>query len=654
MTGSVRFKKLFEPVLIGAMEVRNRIVMPAMGTNFASEDGHVTEQLKDYHEERAKGGVGLIVVESACVDAPAGRGIVHQLRVDDDSFIPGLSELAHVIKRHGAKVAPQLHHAGGSAKSSITGVQPVAPSAIARPGWELPRELTVSEIKDLVARYAEAADRAKKAGFDAVEILAGHRYLIAQFLSLAWNKRSDAYGGDLEGRARFLLEIVAAVRQSIGPEFPLWCRINAAELGIKGGTTIGEGQALARMLQDSGVDAINVSASSIQSVIASAWVVEGKRLPPAAHPPGFLIPLAESIKRAVNIPVIAVGYITPEVGEKILQEEKADLVAIGRGLLADPELPNKVALGRLEDVTPCIRCLVCRDRVVEKDIAIGCSVNAALGREREYAIRPAQKTKRIMVVGGGPAGMEVARVGALRGHQVLLYEKANNLGGQLNLAAVPPYKSIIGSFSDYIQTQIRKLGVKVELRKEVTPSLVKKSKPDVIILATGMTAVIPEIAGIARQNVVTAEDVLTGKAQIGKRIVVIGGGMVGCETAEFLAERDKKVTVVEMLENLAVKMGAAVRQLLIDRLDAKGVIMLTGVKCEEVTDRGLVIVHKGVRRQTIEADTIVLAGGSLPNQKLFKALEGKVPEIYLAGDCEEPRTIIEAVADGSRLAHLYL
>jgi 2,4-dienoyl-CoA reductase-like NADH-dependent reductase (Old Yellow Enzyme family)/thioredoxin reductase len=646
MGSRLQFKKLFEPVRIGEMEVRNRIVLSPMETNLGSNDGYVTERLKDYYEERAKGGAGLVIVGFACVDSPVGRRLSHQLFVDDDRFIPGLTELAKVIKRHDARAALQLVHAGR------TGTQPVAPSAIAKPGEKPPRELTVTEIKDLVAHHARAAERAKKAGFDAVEIHAAHSYLIANFLSPVWNKRKDAYGGDLEGRAKLLLEIVKSVRESVGPTFPFWCRINGAEIGMEGGSTIKDGQALARMLEEAGVNAINVSATSMEPIWINFWVVEGESLPPTAHPPGFLIYLAEAMKRVVNVPVIAIGRITPEVGEKSLREQKVDLVAIGKALFADAELPNKVASERLEDIRPCICCLNCIERVVFMDTAVGCSVNAALGKEREYAIRPADKKKRVMVAGGGPAGMEAARVAALRGHQVWLYEKGNSLGGQLRLAATPPYKSVIGRFSDYLQTQIRKLGVKVNLGKELTLSLVKEMKPDVVIVATGMISITAHIAGIDRENVVTAEDVLTGKAETGNRIIVIGGGVTGCETAEFLAKKGNKVTIVEMLDNLAVNMGTQARRLLLDKLAAQEVTVLTGVKCEEATDRGLVVVDGGERRQSLETDTIVLAVGGRSNRGLFEALKGEVPEIYLAGDCVEPGHIIEAVADGSKLGRI--
>ncbi|MFC1968812.1 FAD-dependent oxidoreductase [Chloroflexota bacterium] len=633
------FTKLFEPFQIGEMELKNRIVRSAMHSFFGATDGHVTDQLLDYYEALAKGGSGLVIVEYTCIDTQAGRTGPRQIAIDDDKFIPGLRTLAQVIQKNGAKAAIQLEHGGRVALSAVTGVQLVAPSAIAAAGaeYELPRELTVAEIEELVVRFAKGAERAKRAGFDGVELHGAQTYLINQFLSPAANKRKDAYGGNLENRARFLLGVIGAIRQSVGPTYPLWPRLNGMEFGIPDGIRIEDTRELARMVEKAGASAIHVMASSPALLY-----------PPMCEPPGSKVHLAEAVKKVVNVPVIAVGKITPEVGERVLSEGKADLVAIGKALWADPELPNKAASGRLDDITPCLECYRCREYARETG-SLACAVNAALGREREYRITPAKKPKRILVVGGGPAGMEAARIAAMRKHEVVLYEKGECLGGQLILAAIPPYKAAIKTLTEYLSNQVRKLGVGVEMGKAVTAALIEEAKPDAVVLATGIAPSIPNIPGMQGDSVVTVEDVLTGEVQVGDRVVVIGGGMVGCETAEFLVAQGRKATILEELPQMAPKLPLIAREPLLRRLAAAGVDMLVSVKCTQVTEKGLEVEDKEGRRRTIEADTVILAAGSRPNQELLESLKGRVSEIHLAGDCLEPRDIMGAIADGARV-----
>ena len=357
--------------------------------------------------------------------------------------------------------------------------------------------------------------------------------------------------------------------------------------------------------------------------------------------------LAEAIKKVVNVPVIAVGRLNPQLGERILREGKADFVAMGRALLADPELPNKAASGRLGELVPCIACNECYNLAVPRQ----CTINAALGREREYGIKPAEGRKKVLIVGGGPAGMEAARVATLRGHEVTLYEEGSRLGGQLNVAAVPSSRKGLLALTGYLMSQVRKLGIKVSLGEEVTAELVEEVKPEVVIVATGATPFIPEIPGVGGSNVAGALDVLAGKVEVGDRVVVIGGELVGCNTAEFLAEKGRKVTIMRRGPAMALRLGPTWRELILNKLVELGVTMLTEVRYEEITERGLVITNREGNRQTIGADTIVLAAGARPNRKLFKELEGRVPEIYLAGDCIAPRRALYAVADGSRIAH---
>ncbi len=635
---SLRFPQLFQPFRLGELELRNRIVMPPMATKYSSHDGFVTDQLKDYYAARAHGGVGLVIVEASCVDAPTGKGFQRQLLVDHDRFVAGLAELVDVVKQGGANIAIQLHHAGLEARSSITGVQPVAPSAIPKPGYEVPRELSTEEVSELVLCFARAAQRAKHAGFDGVEMHGAHGYLIAQFLSSFFNKRSDVYGVGIEGRARFLVEIIRKTRELVGREYPVWCRMNGREFGAQGGLSTEEAQQVAQMVQNAGADAIDVS--------VMAYGVSPRTAPPMAQPPGNLVRFAEAIKSVVSIPVIAVGRIDPPTAETVIEEGRADLIAIGRALIADPELPNKATAGQLDDIRPCIGCQTCLDCVTAWDESVRCVVNPAVGREWEAVVRRADKPKKVLVVGGGPAGMEAARVSALRGHSVVLYERGQSLGGQMLLASIPPYKEALETFADYQRSQLSRLGVKVELGQEVTASLVEEAKPDAVILATGVRLAIPKIPGVDRANVVTAFDVLLDKVEVGSKVGVIGAEVVGCETAEFLADKGKNVTLMRRGDDVATNLNPSSRQHLLARLEAKGVTILTGLHYEEITDEGVVITTREGQRQTVEVDTVVLAAGSLRDIELYQALEGKVPELYLVGDCVEPRNIMAAVADG--------
>ncbi len=687
MSNNPRFKRLLESARIGEMITRNRIVMPAVATSLKPEGRYGVDRHKDYYEARAKGGVGLIIIEITSVDYDVGRIRDEQLRVDDDRFIPGLSELAETIKRHGAKAALQLHHGGSVARSAVTGVQPVGPSAIVRPGYDIPRELTPAEITDIVTRFAKGAARSSKAGFDGVEINAAHRYLIAQFLSFAWNKRQDDYGGSLRNRARFLLEVIKATRELVGTNYPIWCRLNGREYGVDG-FTVEEAQKVAVMLQEAGIDAINISAFPPLTPYHANDLI-GSALP--IYEPGSFVDLAEAVKKVVRVPVIVAGRIGPKLGERILRQRKADFIAMGRPLIADPELSNKVMSGRPGDIVPCVYCNCCMDPLPPRD----CTVNAARGREREYTIKSAKQTKKVLVVGGGPAGMEAARVAALRGHQVTLYEKDHRLGGQLVLAGV--LKSEYDSLTRYLATQIRQLGVKVSVGKQVTPALVDSISPDAVIVATGPTPVVPEIPGIDGDNVISAAGVQQGVSSrdkwsmlakrtrwrralwsvgitllkmsrgasvvrwlpgfavpFGRKVVVMGGGLPGLEIADFLVEKGKEVTIVEMSEGMAggPRPMYLLMQYLLHKLAARKVDMLTNVRYEEITDKGLVVSGSNGERHLIEADTIVLALGAEPYTELADKLKGKTPEIHLAGDCIEPYGIREAIASGSRVARM--
>ncbi|MCX6000447.1 MAG: FAD-dependent oxidoreductase [Chloroflexi bacterium] len=636
------FHRLFEPIQINKMVVKNRFGMAAMGTGLCvGMSGWVSPRIKDYYEARARGGTGLIIVENAMIDWDNGRNSDSVMSIDDDKFIPRLAELAEAIKEHSARACLQIQHCGQEAR--IDG-QKVAPSAVPhRTGT--PRALTKEEITRLVTLYAAAAGRARQAGFDAVELHGAHRYLIAEFLSPETNRRTDEYGGDAAGRARFLVEILRAIRDTVGPDFAVWTRMNAREKGIKGGLTLEDAQQIARLAQAAGADALDVS----------AWGADAP-----GQTPGDILHLAEAIKRVVTVPVMAVGgRMTPEVAEQAVREDRIDIALIGRGLIADPDFANKVAAGRPEDIRPCIGCWECipQEHHVgtgrwEQRESIRCTVNAAMGHEQELEIRRADTPRRIVVVGGGPAGMEAARVAALQGNRVTMLERSEALGGLLPLAALAPRKQYIGDLIRYLIRQMSTLAVDVRLGTQATANLILSLHPDAAILAAGAEPLVPDIPGLDKANVAKAVDVLAGKVEVGQRVVVIGGALLGCETAEILAAKGKQVTVTRRGLEMGTGLSEPLRRALLGRLAKAGVVLRPGVRYEGLTQEGLAIINRDGQTETIPADTVVLAAGSRPRIDLLQALEGKVPRIDRIGDCLEARGIRDAIHEGAKLGRL--
>ncbi|HEY49515.1 MAG TPA: FAD-dependent oxidoreductase [Dehalococcoidia bacterium] len=646
-----KLKKLLEPVKIGKLELKNRMIMPAICSKFGTEFGAVSDQLIDYYVERAKGGVSLIIIENTCIDWPVGKAGTNPIRADEWKFVQGLHDLADAVHQYGTRIATQLHHCGrqGSALTSAEGQELVAPSVIPclATGGDIPRELTIEEIEVLVGKYVLGATLTKAAGFDAVELHGAHGYLITQFMSPYTNKRTDEYGGDLDGRMRFALRVVEGVRMAVGPDFPIIFRLSADEY-IDGGLTLDDNRQIAGRLEAVGVDAISVSAGIYES---PPWF--SRIFPTMGMPEGCNVPLAEEIKKAVSIPVIVAGKLgNPEVAEQVLEQGKADIIALGRPLLADAELPNKVYEGRLDDIRPCIYCNEACAGNISHMWRIACVVNPELGREREYQIKQVESPKRVLIVGGGPAGMEAARVAALRGHEVTLHEKENSLGGQLIAAAVPQFKKPVKDLMEYLKNQLDKLGVNMELGRETTPEFVRELKPDVVILAMGASHHIPDMPGINGGNVVTASDILLGKKEAGDRVAVVGGGQVGCELAWFLAAQGKKVTIVEMTFGVANDVNMFSRFYLTDMLAELGVEIAATTTAVEITGEGVVAVDMGGNRLVIEADTVALAVGFTSNNGFDDSLRDEIPEVYSIGSCVEPGKIWEAIHDGARIARL--
>ncbi len=703
MATDPRYARLLAPGRIGKMELRNRIIMAPMGTGYATEEGLVTQRLKDYYEERARGGAALIIPGVLSVDPTGGRCESEQVSIADDKYIPGLQELTAAVHRHGARIAAQLQHAGKIATVDVCmAVQPVTASEMAAadanaaadmnleeimrmakrfskmPKDFKTRAMSLEEVPHYVALFAQAAERARKAGFDAVEIHAAHGYLIYSFLSPYANRRTDQYGGDLPNRARFLLEIIQAVREKVGRDYPVWCRIDGREWNVQGGITPEDSRALAIMLQDAGVDAIHVSGyGPVPTTFIDA---------PIPYRPGCMVPDAENVKRAVKIPVIAVGRISPELGEEVLRQGQADFIAMGRALLADPELPNKLAAGKRDEVRPCIRCYECASAHVENSPTI-CSVNVACGREAEFRFQKSDKPRNVAIIGSGPAGMEAARIAALRGHHVTLYEKNRRLGGSLVFASVVSEDN--EGLLDWMIGQMKKLPIDIKMGAEVTPASIIAAKPDVTIVAVGPNIGAPQIPGGERRNVMTGKDLremmngrdLSGKMAwwiklglplvkpvlqrispsaaaaftrrwmpVGQNVVVIGGDLVAVELAEFLVERGRKVTMVSTERSMAPEMSIARRWRVLTGLRQHGVVMHNKARYQEFTDKGVVFSDKEKKIQTIPADTVVIAEGIQNNPGLFQALEGKLPDLYQAGDCANVRLILGAIEDGATIA----
>jgi 2,4-dienoyl-CoA reductase (NADPH2) len=683
-----RFEKLFTPIQIGQLKLKNRLLRSSHEVRFPIIDNRITEQFKDYYEARAKGGVALCNVEAPGIAIPLGTYGNNCLRIDDDKYIRGWSELVQVIHKHDCRTFLQLHHYGQWHESLATGLQPISASALTKrdapteEGGLLPREATIAEIEEIIDKFAFAAEQAAKAGFDGVEVNAGGTHLLASFLSRIFNKRKDAYGcTDLKSRSRIVVEIITAIKKRLGQDFPVSTIMNGMEFGDPESMTVKEAQDFAQIFQEAGVNAIQVR--FWWNYKNALWPDLTFQSEPSADLPkeldwsrkgaGAFAPLAANIKKVVSIPVITVGRYDAVLGEKVLQEGKADMIALARRTIADPEYANKVASGRLEDIRPCTGCIFCIERMVSED-GLRCQVNATVGKEREYEIKEATKRKRVMVVGGGSAGMEAARVAALRQHEVVLYEEGHRLGGSLPLAIVVKGESEdLDGLVRYYKTQLTKLGVKIRRGEEVTPSVVKMIKPDVLILATGGVYTEPEIPGKDKPNVVNIGDLNRKLKRYlrflspmilrrltnfwmppGKKVVIMGGRIHGVQLAEFLLERGRQVTIVDTGSELELGEGMQMhkRGALLDHLAQKGVKMITGVKYEEITDRGLVIITKAGKRQSIEADTVLPAPPLKPDTELLKKLEGEAAEVYAIGSCSEPGLIESAIADGARIARV--
>jgi NAD(H)-dependent 7beta-hydroxy-3-oxo-delta4-cholenoic acid oxidoreductase len=660
------FARLFSPIKIGTMELKNRIALAPMDTDYVNQDGTLSERYHDYIEARAKGGAGLLILEVTSIDGKYPY-VPHTVGMWDDSQIGPMRRLTDAIHAHGSRLIPQIAHPGPESVSFLYKVQPVGPSpAMCFTHKTTCRELSVEEIAHIVEQFGDSARRARESGCDGIELHSAHCYmLLGSFISALRNKRSDAYGGSIESRLRIHLEVLRNIQAKAGRDFPIVMRLSGDEL-TPGGRDIEETKYIAPMLVEAGVHAFHISSGTFPQM---SWRI----LPPHGTPMGLNVPYAAAVKEAVKVPVFTVGRITdPRLAESILERGQADVIVLGRALLADPEWPNKAATGQLDDITPCIGCgLGCIHG--REHHPMTCLMNPSVGREKEMGLVPAAKPKKVMVIGGGPGGMHAAMVAAQRGHQVTICEKQDRLGGQFNLAVIPPGKQELTKATQFLARQAEKAGAKVRLNTEVTTTMVEQEKPDVAIVATGGEALVLNIPGVKGKNVVTAHDVLSGKVRrpYGD-VLIIGGGMVGLETAEFLAHPGynpivgrTSVTVIEMLGNVGMDMVPEGRTLLMERLHEAQVRIITNRKVREILQDGVVVINtivetkpdrtvvckEGDKEEAIRGmKTIVLAMGAKSVDVLSAELKGKVPEVYVIGDAKKPRKALEAIAEAAEVA----
>lgn len=636
----MKYNHIFEPIKINKTEFKNRLVVSAMVTSYCNEDGTPTEQYIAYHEEKAKGGWGIICTEDYTI-APNVGGFRRLPGLWDDSQIGPHRELTERVHKQGGKIVAQIYHAGRETTTDIAGAKPVGPSPIKEPSLpEIPRELTVEEIQQIVKQYAECARRVKETGFDGVEIHGAHGYLIGAFVSPLSNKRTDEYGGPLEGRAKFPLEVVMEVREAVGSDFPIFFRMSSVEY-VDGGFSLQEAKLYAQMLEEAGVDCIHCS----QGIYVSCHTIQ----PPSIIPEGYYADNAAALKEVVNIPVITVGkYTEPMMAETVIKTGKADLVTMARASLADPYLPMKVKEGRTDEIIRCIGCV--QGCLGDQLKGVRCTVNPRTGMEYRYTQKAAAVKKHIVVIGGGVAGCEFAIGAAERGHDVSLYEKADRLGGQWILAAMPPGKTLFTTFPRWQQKRLNELGVEIHLNTELQLEEIKSLNPDILVIATGSKPIIPKIQGVDNPNVVTAHDILMGKINVGKNVAVIGGGLVGAETADYIAQNGSKVSIIEMLPEIAMEGEHNPTYYLLERLRKHNVEFFVNSEVHEIGENFVSYSTYGETHRIKNVDQVVLATGVKSYKPYAEDLNCENCRILYIGDAKEAREGYHDIQEAYELA----
>ena len=638
----MKYPNLFSPVKIGSIVLKNRISMPAMFTKYANADGSVNPRVIRYLEERARNGVGLIILENTCVDWDFGRAPGNPITIHHDRFIPQLSELVETVHRHDVMIMPELHHAGRQqTRDNIDGRQPVAPSAIqSKVGGDMPREMTEEDIADAINHFVQGARRARMAGFDGVELHGAHGYLIASFISPLTNKRQDRWGGSLENRCRFAVEVIKAIRQEVGKNFPILFRMSGEEW-TPGSLTLNESVIYAQAIETAGADAIDVSGGYYESIVGS---------PMQGQPLDRMVYMGATIRQAVKIPVISCGSMgfAPELAENLIASGTVDILHFGRALLADPELPAKLQNEAEDEIRHCIRCNECLGSL-DKGIGIRCAVNPRLGQEYQEKPEPPQAKKRIVVVGAGPCGLEYAVIAAGRGHRVTIIERNGYVGGLTYAAGVSSYKrpEIWGLLAYYL-TMCKKFGIEIILNTEATLDILSAYKPDQVILATGSIALPLSIPGSEHlKNAVNV--LLSDAAGIGEKVVIIGGSGVGIDLALFLADQGKEVTVLEMMPQIAAELNAYLRMHLEETAANRGIKIVTCCRAKEIGIDQVIATRDGVE-MTFPCDHSISAVGFLRNSDCM--LTDALAKKGIAVKCLGPNTGAGHIMEATRKGYL--
>lgn len=644
----MNFESTFTPMYIGKMLVKNRLVVPAMDSAMCEEDGKIEKMACDYYGARAKGGFGIVITEIAAVDERAS-GMPGEPRLYSDEYLPGLTKLANAIHNGGAKAIVQLHHAGRETHSGMIGQTPVGPSSIPSPVYREPvNEFTTKQVYELVDSYIDSAVRCQRAGFDGVEFHSAHGYMGLQFMSPRSNKRIDEFGGGFDGRSYFHKLVIEGIRKACGEDFAIIVRIDSIE-GRVGGIEEDEAIVFARLLEIYGADSLNISAGTY-----AAW---SETVPPADVPQGWNWHAARRIRDAVKIPVMLAGrFSDPFVIEQSIERGDTDFVCLGRQSIADPEFPNKMAGGSIEDIVPCIgctqRCMSFNDHdsLQEGDWGVSCMLNPMSNNRKDVQYDPTEDPKKVMIIGAGVAGMEAAWIAADRGHDVTLYEKngENKVGGQFLIAAYPPFKQDLTRPIRYYKHMCEKNGVKMIYNKEVNSELIKAEKPDVLVVATGATPCKLNVPGNDAPNVYQANDVLVGKSILGNSVLVIGGGMVGVETAEFCQDYCEKVAVVEMREDIALDLYLTVRDNLLKRFKKEGIEVYKSTKVTKIEGTTVYAEQNGKEITLDGFDNIVFAVGS-KSEPQFENVNDLAEKVFVIGDAKKARSAVEAIYEGARV-----